>query len=135
MQKRHASAPGVACILAAGNQTSVAMRDLLQQLVVNKKACIVKLNPVNDWIGADLQNMLQPLIEADMLRLVYGGTSTAQVRNTHPLHSIALIVLELDARCYILRCYILDVSNSPTPHPTHCAPPTLAQRLAVGLDE
>lgn len=86
--KSQADTPGIACILAAGNQFVVVIRDILQQLVVNNNACIVKLNPVNDWIGTDLEKTLQPLIDAGVLRLVYGATATAQVLSLNTLHSL-----------------------------------------------
>jgi hypothetical protein len=79
MQKAHARPTGITCVLAAGNHLSVAMRDIMQQLVINNQACIVKMNPVNDWIGVDLQIILQPLCDAGVVRLVYGGSATAQV--------------------------------------------------------
>lgn len=99
MQKNHARSPGVACILAAGNQISVTVRDVLQQLVVNNNACIVKLNPVNDWIGGDLQSFLQPLIDAGVLRLVYGATATAQVRPQTNAVPTAYVQLSLSTAC------------------------------------
>ncbi|NJR42803.1 MAG: hypothetical protein HC767_09210 [Akkermansiaceae bacterium] len=63
------------------------MRDILQQLVVNNNISIVKLNPVNDWIGVDLDMVLKPLVAAGALQFAYGPTATAQVRTcVHLLH-------------------------------------------------
>jgi aldehyde dehydrogenase (NAD(P)+) len=72
--------PGVAAVLGAGNHLSVVIRDILQQLVVNNNLCAVKLNPVNDFIGQDLEVILQPLLSAGAVRLLYGGADVAQAR-------------------------------------------------------
>lgn len=92
MQKKQAADPGIACVLAAGNQLCVTIRDILQQLVVNNNACLVKLNPVNDWTGADMEKVLQPLIDTNMLRLVHGGAETAQVL-LHTLKSCSKVLI------------------------------------------
>ena len=57
----------------------MAVRDVLQQLVVNNNLCVVKINPCNDWIGPAVATILEPLIHAGALRIVYGPAGVAKV--------------------------------------------------------
>lgn len=66
--------------MAAGNHIATAVRDILQQLVINNNLCIVKINPCNDWIGPALGTIFEPLVNAGALRIVYGNAAVAQVR-------------------------------------------------------
>ena len=80
LRKTHSRAErGVCCILAAGNHMFPAVRDVLQQLVVNNNLCVLKINPCNDWIGPAMATILKPLIDAGAVRIVYGGAATAKV--------------------------------------------------------
>lgn len=72
--------PGLCCILASGNHMFPAVRDVLQQLVVDNNLCVIKINPCNDWIGDALHLILRPLIDAGAVRIVYGAATVAQVR-------------------------------------------------------
>jgi hypothetical protein len=72
--------PGVAAVLAAGNHLCVTLRDVVHQLVACNALCVVKLNPCNDYVGADLDLVLRPLISRGFVRLIYGGAEQAQVR-------------------------------------------------------
>lgn len=58
----------------------MAVRDVLQQLVVNNNLCALKINPCNDWIGPAISTILEPLVNAGALRMLYGGAAVAQVR-------------------------------------------------------
>eukprot|EP00892_Ulva_mutabilis_P004705 jgi/Ulvmu1/2606/UM014_0057.1 len=80
---RGKAVPGICCVLAAGNYLCVALRDTLQQLVVNNNLCILKINPCNDWIGPAMATFMEPLVQAGALRIVYGPAAVAQVRPAH----------------------------------------------------
>lgn len=50
------------------------------QLVVNDCVALVKLNPVNDFTGTQLERLLEPLHTRGFFRCVYGGAAVVKVR-------------------------------------------------------
>jgi aldehyde dehydrogenase (NAD(P)+) len=66
-------AGGVALVLGAGNVSSIPPTDVFYKLFACGQVCILKMNPVNEWVGPFLARALHPLIERDYLRIVYGG--------------------------------------------------------------
>ena len=71
--------PGVACLLAAGNHSCVAVRDVMHLLFATHSLCVIKMNPVNDWTGPHVARMLGPLVSKGFVRVVYGGADVAKV--------------------------------------------------------
>ncbi len=66
--------PGsVALVLGAGNIASIPPLDVMHELFVKGSVAIVKLNPVNDYLGKFLEIVFAQLIEAGFVRIVYGG--------------------------------------------------------------
>ena len=63
----------VALILGAGNVSSIPPMDALYKMFVDGAVCVVKLNPVNEWLGPFLEKTFEPLISRDYMRVVYGG--------------------------------------------------------------
>jgi aldehyde dehydrogenase (NAD(P)+) len=63
----------VAVILGAGNVSSIPPMDALYKMFVDGAVCIVKMNPVNEWVGPLLEKTFEPLISRDFMRVVYGG--------------------------------------------------------------
>jgi hypothetical protein len=47
--------------------------------------CVLKMNPVNEWVGPHLEKALAPLIDRGYLRIVYGGADVGQHLCYHPL--------------------------------------------------
>src|SRR5262249_52024164 len=64
---------GVSVVLGAGNVASIAPMDVASKLFVEGLVCVLKMNPVNEWVGPFLERALQPLISRGYLRVVYGG--------------------------------------------------------------
>lgn len=78
--------PGkVALVLAAGNVSSLGPTDFLHKLFQEDQVVIVKMNPVNDYLGVLIETGFQALIKRGFLRLVYGGVETAQYLIQHEL--------------------------------------------------
>ena len=75
----HEQLPGIVGVLAAGNHMCVALRDTMAQLVAHNNLVVIKMNPVNDWVGPHLECILEPFIERGFVQVVYGGASVAQV--------------------------------------------------------
>ena len=63
----------VALVLGAGNVTSIGPMDVLHKLFSEGECVVLKLNPVNEAVGPALTEALRPLIDADVLRIMYGG--------------------------------------------------------------
>jgi aldehyde dehydrogenase (NAD(P)+) len=65
--------PRVALVLGAGNIASIAPLDVLYKLIADGAVCLLKLNPVNEYLGPFLEEIFAPLSERGFLRFAYGG--------------------------------------------------------------
>src|SRR5262245_20983439 len=75
---------GVSVVLGAGNVASIPPMDVASKLFVEGLVCVLKMNPVNEWVGPFLERALQPLISRGYLRVVYGGAEVGSVLVSHP---------------------------------------------------
>jgi len=74
---------GVSLILGAGNVSSIPPMDAFSKMFVEGNVCVIKMNPVNEWVGPFLERGLRPLIERDYLRIVYGGAEVGAYLSEH----------------------------------------------------
>lgn len=74
----------VAVVLGAGNVSSIAATDALTKMFNEGQVCLLKMNPVNEWAGPYLERVLDPLIAAGFLRVVYGGADVGHHVVNHP---------------------------------------------------
>jgi acyl-CoA reductase-like NAD-dependent aldehyde dehydrogenase len=74
----------VALILGAGNVSSIVAIDVLSKLFSENQIVIVKMNPVNAYIGEYLAQAFAPLIQAGFLHVVYGGADVGEYLCQHP---------------------------------------------------
>jgi Aldehyde dehydrogenase family len=65
--------PAVSLVLGAGNQASIPLTDALDKLFIARRPVMVKLSPVNDYLGPVFTTICAELIERGVLRIVYGG--------------------------------------------------------------
>ena len=63
----------VALVLGAGNIASIAPLDVLYKLVAEGQVCMLKMNPVNEYLGPLFEEAFAPLITAGFVRVVYGA--------------------------------------------------------------
>ena len=63
----------VALILGAGNVSSIPPMDAFTKWFVDGEVVLLKVNPVNEWVGPILEQIFAPFIERGFLRIVYGG--------------------------------------------------------------
>ncbi|MFV1961144.1 MAG: aldehyde dehydrogenase family protein [Acidimicrobiia bacterium] len=63
----------VALVLGAGNISSIVPLDILYKMFADGEVVIVKMNPVNDYLGPIFERIFVPLIEAGFVRFVYGA--------------------------------------------------------------
>lgn len=83
-QRSPTSKGGVSLILGAGNVASIPPTDALYKMFHEGKVCLVKLNPVNEYLGPMYERAFQPLVERGYLRFVYGGAEVGSYLSYHP---------------------------------------------------
>ena len=75
----------LALVLGAGNIAAIAPLDVLDKMIVEGRVCVLKLNPVNDYLGPLLARAFAPLVERGFVRMVYGGADVGEHLCLHPL--------------------------------------------------
>ncbi len=70
---RTAAEPRVSLVLGAGNVSSIAPTDAMYKLFHERKAVLLKMNPVNEYLGEILERAFRPLVDQGFLRFAYGG--------------------------------------------------------------
>jgi hypothetical protein len=78
-------APRVALVLGAGNIASIAPLDVLYKLVAEGAVCVLKMNPVNQYLGPIFEDVFKPVVDAGYLRFAYGGAEAGKYLCAHPL--------------------------------------------------
>lgn len=66
-------APRVTLVLGAGNISSIPITDALTKIFQDNQAVLLKMNPVNEYLGPIFKRAFAPLVTADLLRIVHGG--------------------------------------------------------------
>jgi hypothetical protein len=74
----------VALVLGAGNTSQLSVIDVLHKLFVEDQVVVLKLNPVNDYLGPLVEEGFRALVDWGCLRLVFGGTAEGKYLCTHP---------------------------------------------------
>jgi hypothetical protein len=74
----------VALVLGAGNVGSIGILDAMQQVFVFGRACLLKLSPVNAYLGPLFELALAPLVRAGFLAFAYGGAEVGAYLSAHP---------------------------------------------------
>ncbi len=83
--KRRDPEGGVSLVLGAGNVSSIPPMDALYKMFVEGNVCVVKLNPVNEYLDAHYRDALSPLVERGYLRFFKGGADVGTHLTNHPL--------------------------------------------------
>jgi acyl-CoA reductase-like NAD-dependent aldehyde dehydrogenase len=76
---------GTTLVLGAGNVASIPPMDALYKLFVEGRVCIIKMNPVNEYLGPVFEKVFAPLIARNYVRIVYGGAEVGAYLCQHPL--------------------------------------------------
>jgi len=63
----------VALVLGAGNVAGIGPMDVLYKLFVENEVAVLKMNPVNEYLGPFIERAFASLIDSGGLRMVYGG--------------------------------------------------------------
>lgn len=75
----------LALVLGAGNVSALLPGDFMYKLFAENQVVVLKMNPVNAYLGALIERGYRPLIEQDALRVVYGGVEEGTYLIEHPL--------------------------------------------------
>lgn len=75
----------VALVLGAGNVAAIPAMDVLYEMFVEGKVCLLKMNPVNDYLGSLFERAFADLIERGFLAIVYGGAEVGSYACQHRL--------------------------------------------------
>jgi hypothetical protein len=71
-------------VLGAGNVNSIPPADCLYKLFVEGTACVLKMNPVNAYLGPFLEQAFAPLVRRNVFAVVYGGAEEGSALVNHP---------------------------------------------------
>ena len=74
----------VSLILGAGNVSSIPPMDALYKSFVEGYTTVVKMNPINSWVGPHLERAFSPLIDSGFMQIVYGGKDEGRYLVEHP---------------------------------------------------
>jgi aldehyde dehydrogenase (NAD(P)+) len=74
----------VALVLGAGNVASIPVLDVIYKSFVEGAVCLLKMSPVNAYLGPYFELALAPLISRGFLRIVYGGAELGAFLTRHP---------------------------------------------------
>ena len=75
---------GVSLVLGAGNVNSIPPMDALYKMFADGMVCIVKMNPVNEYLTPIFDEVFAPLVERGFLRFVNGGAEVGSYLCYHP---------------------------------------------------
>ena len=73
----------VALVLGAGNVNAIVSLDLITKMFNEGKACVVKMNPVNAYLGPYLEQAYAAAIREGFLAILYGGADEGAYLATH----------------------------------------------------
>jgi aldehyde dehydrogenase (NAD(P)+) len=75
----------VALVLGAGNVASIPPGDVLHKMFVEGKVCVLKMNPVNEYLGPFLERAFARATAQGLLSVAYGGPDVGAHLVEHPL--------------------------------------------------
>ena len=73
----------VALVLGAGNIAAIPPLDVLYKLYADGEVVLLKMNPVNSYLGPILEEAFAEFVDAGYLRLVYGGAEVGEYLTRH----------------------------------------------------
>lgn len=74
----------VALVLGAGNVASIGPLDVLQKLFQEGQVCLLKFNPVNEYLAPFVEQAFGPLIRDGFVRTATGGPEVGEYLTQHP---------------------------------------------------
>jgi aldehyde dehydrogenase (NAD(P)+) len=74
----------VAAVLGGGNVASIPALDVLHQCFVEGRACVLKMSPVNAYLGPHFEWIFEPIARLGGLSIVYGGADVGKALLASP---------------------------------------------------
>jgi aldehyde dehydrogenase (NAD(P)+) len=74
----------VCLVLGGGNVNAIPTTDVLHKLFIEGAVCILKMNPVNAYLGPLLEQGFAALVEKGYLQIAYGGAEEGAYLVEHP---------------------------------------------------
>ena len=71
-------------VLGAGNIASISMMDVITKMFNEGKVCLLKMNPVNAYLGPFIEEAFKAAIDQQYLAVVYGGAEVGRHLVYHP---------------------------------------------------
>jgi hypothetical protein len=84
LERRGERTPRVVLILGGGNVAAIPCLDVLTKLFNEGKACVLKMHPVNAYLGPLLEQAFAEAIARNFLRIVYGDAKEGAYLALHP---------------------------------------------------
>ncbi|MEO0743568.1 MAG: aldehyde dehydrogenase, partial [Bacteroidota bacterium] len=84
LTKPETAEPAVALVLGAGNVASIGPLDVMTKLFHEGQVCLLKWNPVNDYLGPLFAEAFADLIRDGFLQMTYGGADVGAYLVEHP---------------------------------------------------
>ncbi len=75
----------VLLILGAGNVSSIVPLDIFYKLYGEGKVVMIKMNPINDYLGPIFEKVFAPFIENEFIQFAYGGGDVGAYLTHHEL--------------------------------------------------
>ncbi|MFO0941045.1 MAG: aldehyde dehydrogenase family protein [Pirellulales bacterium] len=74
----------VELVLGAGNVSAIPITDALTKIFHQDHVVLLKMNPVNEYLGPIFEDALKPIIDAGWLRIIYGDATVGRHATYHP---------------------------------------------------
>jgi acyl-CoA reductase-like NAD-dependent aldehyde dehydrogenase len=71
-------------VLGAGNVSSIPATDAISKIFQEGHVVLLKMNPVNEYLGPIFQRLFARLIDQGYLRIIYGGADVGAAAVEHP---------------------------------------------------
>ena len=75
----------VSLVLGAGNVSSIVPLDIFYKMFAEGEVVLIKMNPINDYLGPIFEKIFAPLIEAGFIQFAYGGGDVGAYLTRHNL--------------------------------------------------
>jgi len=72
-------------VLGAGNVSAIPLTDAFTKLFQEGGVVLLKMSPVNDYLGPVFERVLKPLVDEGCLRIIYGGSDVGAAAVRHRL--------------------------------------------------
>ncbi|MEX0977981.1 MAG: hypothetical protein WDZ48_03970, partial [Pirellulales bacterium] len=71
-------------VLGAGNVSSIPATDTISKIFQEGHVVLLKMNPVNQYLGPIFERLFARLIESGFVRIIYGGAEVGAAAIEHP---------------------------------------------------